>query len=118
MINNKLQQIAKEVNASGTIPFMENRTKGEELPQKEILTIDDFGYIKGENGEFVVLSFKEKPEYFYFGGGVVTDKIHHFDGEDNMDTIREDGLPVLFEKKINKKGKREYMNCEFYPESF
>jgi len=113
-----LKEKALKLNNLGGIPFMEGREKGE-LPVSVECTLDDYGFAKGENGtDYVVLSFAEYPKKFFFGGSVVTDKMHQFDLElenGEKDELRENGIPVMFVKKQNKKGKREYMTFEFFP---
>lgn len=114
-----LRDKALKLNSLGGIPFMEGRTKGE-LPEGTICTMDDYGFAKNENGdEYAVLSFAEYPQTFFFGGSVVTEKLKVLDmdlDETEKQQLREEGVPVTFVKKKNKKGKREYMTCEFFPE--
>jgi hypothetical protein len=112
VVNLSLKDKAKALNASGGISFMDERTKGE-LPEGVVVTINDFGFIKGDKGEFVVISLEEHPEEFFFGGGVVTEKLREL--KDDLDDVQNEGLPVVFHRVKNKKGKREYMTCEFYP---
>lgn len=116
---NSLKDKALKLNSIGGIPFMENREKAD-LPVGTVCTLDDYGFAKSENGgDYVVLSLAEYPKSFFFGGSVVTDKMHLLDLEleaSEKEAMREEGIPVIFVKKLNKKGKREYMTCEFFPE--
>ena len=114
-----LMDLAKSLNGEGGIPFMENREK-KELPCGSPVTIVDYGFIKDEDGDYVVLALKEFPKNFYFGGGVVTEKMQSLDKIVTTelsihDQVCKAGLPVLFTKKANKKNTRNYMTCEFYP---
>lgn len=112
-----LKEKIKELNTSG-VGFMEGREKGE-LPKGEKVTLDDYGFIKGESGdEYVVLSLMEYPKHFFFGGSVVTSKIQELDvtlDDAEKAAIKEDGIPVLFEQKAAKKGKRTYTSITFFP---
>jgi hypothetical protein len=116
-----LRDKAQQLNTTQGVPFMEGRTKAETLPTQSSVTIDNYGFIDGEEGEYVVLSLKEFPKHFFFGGGVITEKMTELDKwltKEEKQEIKSDGLPVLFQKRKNKAGKREYMTCEFYPELF
>ncbi|NCC78975.1 MAG: hypothetical protein EOM07_05155 [Clostridia bacterium] len=114
-----LKDKAKKINSNGGVAFMDRREKAE-LILDETLLVDDFGFIKGEDGEYVVLSTKDYPKFFFFGGSVVTQKFKELIDGENLDDIKEkleaEGLPTLFTKKTTKKGNRSYTTCVFYPE--
>ena len=119
----KLENLAgkiQELNSSGGVPFMEGRTLGK-IAEGVVHTLDNYGFIHGEDGEYVVLSFEEYPDFFFFGGSVVTQKIKDLSdvladaGIEDL-TTQDSGVPVIFEKKKNKSGKKEYMTCTFFPE--
>lgn len=113
-----LRNKALELNAQGGVPFMEGRTK-DELPEGELVTVVDYGFIKDPKGDYVVLALKEYPQFFYFGGSVVTEKFKALDvdlTEDDREELHTEGLPVAFAKKISKRGKREYTTCVFFPD--
>jgi hypothetical protein len=114
-----LKDKAQQLNSTLGVPFMEGRDKADGLPTQSSVTIDDYGFIDGEEGEYVVISLKEFPKHFFFGGGVITEKMLALDKDitkEEKQEIKKDGLPVLFSKRKNKTGKRDYMTCEFYPE--
>jgi len=113
---NKLKNRALGLNNNGGLDFMEGKEKGEQIPAKQVLTIREYGFLKGEVSEYVVVLFDEQPNLFYFGGTIVTEKMKSFDNDEDKKTIKSEGLPCLFERKTNKKGKREYTTIEFYPE--
>lgn len=117
-----LKDKATSLNSTG-IKFMDGRTKGEELPTGSPVTVDGYGFIDDGDEKaphkYVVLSLKECPDEFFFGGSVISDKFEKLNDEmddDDKAEIETAGLPVLFEKHKNKAGKREYMTCTFYPE--
>ena len=111
-----LKEKAKSLNSGNGIEFMENRTKGEvEELIDQTLTIRDYAFITGDDGEYAVFIVDEVEDKFYFGGMVVTEDLKQFTPEEHEE-IRKDGLPTLFSKRTNKKGKREYTAIEFYPE--
>jgi hypothetical protein len=72
--------------------------------------------MKDEDKEYVVFTIKEDPQYFYFGGQVLTDNMKALDNDGYGDEIRKDGLPVFFDTKKSK-NKREYTTVEFYPDA-
>lgn len=115
-----LKDKAKKLNGE-VLPLMEGRDKLDEIPMNSPVTVDDFGFLTGEKGnEYVVLTFKEYPKHFFFGGSVVTDKFAKLMPEmDEADfaEIRANGIPVAFSKRKSKdKTKQAYTTCEFYPE--
>jgi hypothetical protein len=68
-----LKARALALNSQGGVPFMDGREKAE-LPLQSSVTICDYGFIDGEDGEYVVLALKEFPKAFFFGGSVITQK--------------------------------------------
>ena len=112
---NDLIAKAKEVTASG-LPFMDGLEKAD-LGMGEVLNINNYGYMEGEDGEFVVITTKEYPKNFFFGSSVLTSKMKDLDkvfGEEEMSKLLENGIEVVFEKKKSK-NKREYTNVTFFP---
>ena len=106
---------AKEVTASG-LPFMEGKEKAE-LSMGEILNIDNYGYLEGEQGEFVVFTTKEYKDKFFFGSTVLTSKMKELDEvfkDDEMAKLLENGIEVVFEEKRSR-NKRDYKNVTFFP---
>ena len=111
-----LKDKAKSMNAGKGIEFMADRTKGnaEELHGKTV-TIRDYAFITGTDGEYVVFIIDEDPEAFYFGGQVLTDNMKGFSEDEHSEIIR-DGLPTKFDVRKSK-NKRNYTTVEFYPEA-
>lgn len=109
-----LKDRAKLISNREMIEFMEGREKGKinELTSR-ITHIIDYGFINSENGPFVVFIVREEPNRFYFGGQVLTDMLRELD--DYRDDIRKEGLPMLLECRVSKKG-RPYYAPIFYPE--
>lgn len=101
-------------NTGKGIPFMNDAEKGD---FKEIIGspvhIADFGFIRNEDGDFAVISVKERPGRFYFCNQIVTEMLHTVDD----DGMRKElvGEPIAFEYRTSKKG-REYLAFEFVGE--
>ena len=115
---NELIKQAQEVTKSG-LPFMDGREKlevtGEVL--NNILTVDDYGYLDGDDGEYVVISLKEYPKHFIYGGSVVTDafkKLEEKIGAENMAPLIQYGLTFRLSELISK-NKRKYVRISFFP---
>lgn len=110
-----LKDRAKEFSVQ--LPFMDGKDKAD---VKELLgtvnTITDYGFLTGDNGDYVVFIVKERAKSFYFGGAVLTDQLQQLEAEGYHDEIVADGLPMLLTEKKSKNG-RTYMNVEFYPEN-
>lgn len=112
-----LKDRAKEFGAR--LPFMDGKDKGatEEL-LGQVSTINEYGFLPSESGEmYVVFTVKERQNKFFFGGGVLTDRMIQLDQEGYGEDIRAEGLPVLLTEAKSKKTKRTYTNVEFFPEN-
>jgi hypothetical protein len=113
MAKKSLQERVKEFSIS--LPLMEGREKGDfSRLHGTPVTINDFGFMKDDDKEYVVFTVKEDPQFFYFGGQVLTENMKQLDQDDYSDAVRKEGLPVLFNTKKSK-NKRDYTTVEFYP---
>lgn len=110
-----LKEFAKALNNQSEV--MVGREKGmtKEIIGK-IVTICDYEFLSGDDGEFVVFVCKEIPEFFFFGGKVLTDGIKQCDEHGYGDEIRNDGLKIKLVERKSKKG-RDYISVEYYPEA-
>lgn len=102
----------KQFESGKGIEFMDNRAKGDiqNMLGKE-LHIDDFGFINGEHGRYVAVTFKEEPEMFYFGGIVLTDILSKVDADGQKEALKEQGIRLGMKRSRN--GKNTYMTVEF-----
>lgn len=97
------------------IEFMQGRTKGELIEILDVVvTITDYEFLDGTDGEYAVFIIKEDNDKFYFGGSVLTRDLKEFT-EEEKNEVKEKGLPVKFSNKKSK-NKRNYTGVEFYPE--
>lgn len=111
-----LREKAESMNSGKGIEFMEGRTKGEsEELLDRVVTIRDYAFITGTEGEYAVFIVDEEAKKFYFGGKVITDNLKALSDEEHEE-LKEDGLPTLFGQRVSK-GKRKYISVEFYPEA-
>lgn len=85
------------------VPFMEGREKGDkdEIIGKR-LHIDQFGFIRGNKGDYAVVSFREIPDKFYFGNKILTEMLQ---------TVQADGMEeelsaqvISFEERVSRDG--------------
>ena len=106
----------KEV-MSNNLPFMDGREKGEQVLNEE-LTIIDYGFLTGEDGEFIVYITREHDKVFFFGGSVLTEKFKELEtvfSESEMAELMEIGITIkLVEKK--SKNNRRYVSVELITE--
>ena len=110
-----LREKAESMNSGKGIEFMEGRTKGNaESLQGKVVTIRDYAFITGTDGEYVVFIIDEDEKAFYFGGKVLTDNMKGFTEDEHSEIIAE-GLPARFDTRKSK-NKRNYTSVEFYPE--
>lgn len=115
MKNNLLARLEKVM--SNNIPFMDGREKGDQILNEE-LTIIDYGFLTGEDGEFIVYITREHDDLFFFGGSVMTEKFKELEtvfSEEEMSELMEMGITIkLVEKK--SKNKRKYVAVELITE--
>jgi len=118
-----LEQLINEVTqitASG-LPFMEGKEKLEDksIVLDRILTVDDYGFLEGEEGEYVVIALREYPNYFIYGSSVVTQAFKTFDekfDEEQKAFLLEKGLTFKLSEMISK-NKRKYTKITFFPKN-
>lgn len=109
----------KELAQSMTtiLPFMEGKTKADQKDLiGEIVTIREYGFMAGDNGDFAVFTTDEYPDKFFFAGQVLTKHLKAIDDAGYHDDTVAEGLPTLFSVKKSK-NKMIYTNVSFYPES-
>lgn len=124
MSNFNLQELmnkAVEITASG-LPFMEGKENlkvdGAVLNAK--LTVDEYGYLEGDDGEYVVIVLKEYPDKFIYGSSVVTDAFKKLDTkftDEEINFLISQGLTMKLTKIQSKKNaNRIYTGIKFFPE--
>lgn len=117
---NKLINEVTEITNSG-LPLMEGKEKleikGDILNLK--VTVDEYGYLEGDEGEYVVISLKEYPKHFIYGSSVVTQAFKTLD-----EKLTNEELTYLLEKgltfkltEVMSKNKRKYTKITFFPVS-
>jgi len=96
--------------------LMEGRDKGD-MSQliNQYVTVVNYDFADGDNGLYSVIHFKELPQQFFFGGGVITDQLKKLDEDGFKETIQKEGLPVKFES-VKSKNNRYYTNATLFPE--
>jgi len=108
-----LKSKIKEITASG-LPLMEGKEKTD-FADGDIYTVKEYGYLEGDNGEFVVVAGDKT---FAYGGAVVTEAFKNLDNQltpDEINDILSEGITMKLSKKKSKNG-RKYTSCEFFPE--
>lgn len=113
-----LREKAMGMNSGQGISFMEGRSKGDVKSLNDIIiTVKDYAFLTGDDGEYLVFIIEGDEGHFYFGASVMTDNFKEFTAEDKAE-LQKEGLPVRLSEKKNKKGNRTYQACEFYPVPF
>lgn len=110
----KLIECAKELN--GALPFMEGKEKAE-IQENTIYTISEYGYLTGDDGEYICFLTKEDKDHFYFGSSVLTQKMRdlEFKIADDMQVLLEHGIEVSFKKQKSKKSGFTYTDATLFP---
>lgn len=97
------------------VEFMEGRDK-KEIPLNVQLTVENYDYLQGEDGDFAVIIFKEDKDNFYFGSSVSTKKLKLIDDNFNEDEINQmlENSEIIVEFSERKsKNKRKYTDMKF-----
>ena len=109
-----------QITASG-LPFMEGKekleVKGDVL--NNTLTVDDYGFLEGEEGEYVVIALKEYPNHFIYGSSVVTQAFKTLDekfDEEQKAFLLNKGLTFKLSEMLSK-NKRKYTKIVFFPKN-
>lgn len=113
----KVKSLKERIKEFGVnLELMEGRTKGDnkELEGK-VVTITDYGFLNGSDGEYAAYIVKEIEDSFYFAGTVLTESLKQLDVEGYRDAIKEEGLRIRLVEKRSNKG-RKYFSVEFDPE--
>lgn len=115
---NLLKSKIKEITASG-LPFMEGRTQ---LDVDKILgqtvTVEEYGYLRGDNGDYVVLVLEEYPQFFMYGASVVTQAFKELDEmltPKEKEEVLKEGLTFSIEERKSK-NKFTYHKITFFPD--
>lgn len=118
-IENLINEVS-QITASG-LPFMEGKekleVKGDIL--NNVLTVDDYGFLEGEEGEYVVIALKEYPNHFIYGSSVVTQAFKTLDekfNDEEKEFLLEKGLTFKL-NEILSKNKRKYTKIIFFPKN-
>lgn len=101
-------------NKGKGIPFMDGADKID-MPLGEKLHVRDYGFISGNDGEFVVLAFIEYPNKFVFGNSIITGDIRTMEkdlGDKDKVLAELSDISLTFSKSMSK-NKREYTSVEF-----
>lgn len=111
-VNEILKKVKSEL--SNGLPFMEGREKGTIVCGYEF-TIKEFGFLMDNenNRPYVCFLVEEDTEHFYFGGGVVTEKLQQIKeilSDEELKTLLSTGLKVAFENKKSKDKNRDYID--------
>lgn len=114
----ELKNRAKRLTENG-LPFMEGREKLEIEGSllDTTLNVEEYGFMKGEFGEYVVIALKEYPSHFVMGASVVTQAFKNLDdnfSDEEVQAIIGEGFTLKFSKKKSK-NKKTYVNVDFFP---
>lgn len=99
---------------SNGLPFMEGKEKLDNILD-EVLTVNEYGFLSGDDGEFIVYTTKEYPNNFFFGGSVLTERFKHIESvftEDEIAELLNEGITIKLVQKKSK-NKRIYVAVEF-----
>lgn len=93
-------------------PIMKDREKLETIDVLEsmTLTLDAVDIMTKDGNEFAVVTFKEFPDGFHFGGKVLTDLVKMIYEENGIEegkplTVADDNIELIAERKKSKNGR-------------
>lgn len=107
---------SKLLSLNTSLPFMEGRNKGD---LKEILNteikVNAYGFLKDENGDYVVFTIEGNDNVFFFGGQVITHKfkaIEELFNSIEIEQLLTEGISIILKERKSKNG-RTYTELEF-----
>lgn len=116
-LNDLITKVQEVANGS-VIDFMVGRTKADyNLPMRQLLTIKNFDFLQGDNGEYAVVIFEGDDKHFHFMGTVVTDKLKKIQENilpSELEELLDCGIECIFEQKVSK-NKFRYCDVLFFP---
>lgn len=106
----KFKTIAKEHTEGSFVTAGREKVEVEELMRvfPEGVTVTQFDFLPGDNGEFAVCGFKEDENAFFFGGKILTDMCKAWvEGyadtkESSADLTAEGGVKLRFKRSKTK----------------
>ncbi len=106
------ERLISELN--NALPFMVGKEK-DVIELGEKITIIDYGFLTGEDGEFICFLDRNHEGKFFFGGSILTEKFKQIENNFTTDEIQEllnEGIDIICEEKKSK-NKRKYISVEF-----
>lgn len=106
------ERLLNEVNNG--LPFMVGREK-DAIELGKIITIKDYGFLTGEDGDFICFIDDDNTDKYFFGGSVLTEKFKQIELAFTPDEIQQllaDGIEIVCSEKKSKNN-RKYVNVEF-----
>lgn len=106
----KFKSIAKEHTEGSFVTAGREKVEMEELIRvfPDGVTVTQFDFIPGDNGDFAVCAFKEDEKTFFFGGKILTDMckawVEGYAGtkEASADLTAEGGVKLRFKRSKTK----------------
>lgn len=106
------ERLLNEVNNG--LPFMLGREK-DTIDLGEKITIKEYGFLTGEDGEFICFIDNENDDKYFFGGSVLTEKFKQIENaftQDEIQELLEEGIDIICREKKSKNN-RKYVSVEF-----
>ena len=117
MLKVELFNKIKEIGNTG-IALAKGREKGDiQEILDEVVTVNNYEFGKGEQGDYVVFTIKENDTEFFFGSSVVTENFLALDNmisEEEKEELFNTGLTMSLHQKKSKNN-RKYIYNVFFP---
>lgn len=107
------ERLLNEVNNG--LPFMVGKEK-EVITLGAEMTISEYGFLTGDDGEFICFTTRENNDKYFFGGSVLTEKIKKvelsFTKEEIQQLLHDGEMKIVCNEKKSKNN-RKYISVEF-----
>lgn len=106
------ERLLNEVNNG--LPFMVGREK-DVIELGKIITIKDYGFLTGEDGDFICFIDEQNDGKYFFGGSVLTEKFKQIElafTEDEIKELLNMGIEIVCSEKKSKNN-RKYISVDF-----
>lgn len=115
-VNELMERVAK-ITESGS-PIMSGREKIDVHDVLDMnLTVDEYDFLEGSDGKYVVITTVEYPNNFIYGSSVVTQAFLELEEAFTVDEINlllQRGITFKL-TELTSKNKRKYIKISFFP---
>lgn len=98
-------------NTNTELDFMQTCTKANIRDiVNQVVHIDHYGIVNGRRGDYTILHVREYPQFFYFGGEIITNVLKEVDKDGMHEALKQED--IIFTVKQSSNG-NDYIAIQF-----